>query len=637
MNRPGSSRLLVAAPPAAGIALLAGLLLSSGCTKPTTGLPRADPTRGAETKTDPWEAAAKRLRKETDLAACKAALNQLNIDLASRSEVPGPAPLGPDDMKALAALVPLAPPDADEVRPASYTGLDPVYLADCFYFRDAARSLDPGGTPPADLARVGFAWVCRQVYLNPWVVSVEPDLYQVAALPPTAVLQRGHGSGLERAYVFLALLQQMGLDACLIGPPTAGNKPAGPIATGPGGKILPVLPKGPFWAVGVRAEADVLLFDPWRGQPFPGPDGKGVGTLAQVKSDPNQLKAWFEDKTTPWDVTPDDVRTAAVFLAVPVSGLSPRMAMLDDKLKADTGARVAVNPTDLRARFLAASPAGPGLPAAEARFWGPPTDRFAYGRVTSGFLPPSEGGRDQSGPVGLFAQYRLHLIPRTVIVFPPVVALAPESPPAMRLRSAAAGLYEAAFFAPPSPRERIQRGQFQDAARDLTEKQQAFGRGLERLRIAAPDQIVEWCKVANEVHAALRAAQYPDPLQRNPQPDTDPGVAAARGAVEDFWKEQAATAQLIIDAASARVGRAEATFLLALAKHEEAERLQLQAERATGADSSRVRVMAANAWGEAANAWEAYLEQSGNLSGFPGREGHAKALAGRAEKLAQKK
>ena len=53
----------------------------------------------------------------------------------------------------------------------------------------------------------------------------------------------------------------------------------------------------------------------------------------------------------------------------------------------------------------------------------------------------------------------------------------------------------------------------------------------------------------------------------------------ARAAVEAFWRAQGQTAQVIIDRATARVGLAEATFQLALAKHEEAERQQLRADR----------------------------------------------------------
>jgi ribonuclease D len=617
MTLPRNARL-VAAAAAGAAALLAAVFFPAGCNKPARTVTSDE--KNKDEKTDPWEAVAKRLRKDTDPAAVKTALAQLTNDLASRTDVPPPQPLADADAKALAAVVPLAPQDLDALRPAGYSGVDPAYVADCLYLRDAARAIDPTGLPPADLARAAFAWVCRQVYLNPWRLD---DGRVVPAIPPVYVLRRGSGTGLERAYVFLALLQQLGLDGCLIGPPDAADKPAGFAPNGPAGKPLPGAPRGPFWAVGVRVGADVFLFDPWRGEPLP-------GTLAQLKANPGLLKAWFEDKTT--GLRAADVTAATVFLAVPVPALSPRMALLDEKLKADAGVRLAVNPAALRDRFLAAAPAGPGLPAAGVKFWNPPDDGLAYGRVLAAFLPAEEGGTDRAEPAHrLFNLYHFSFIPRTVFVLPPEL----KAPQAIdRLRIAGATNYEAAFFTPPSPRERMQRGQIQDATRYLADRQDAFVKGLERMRATDPGQIAKWCEAANEVYENLRRAQFPDPLQRQPQPDSDPAVQEARAAVEAFWRAQGQTAQVIIDRATARVGLAEATFQLALAKHEEAERQQLRADRATGADADRAKATAAAAWGEAANAWRTCLEQAGTLRDFPGRLDHARALADRATKQA---
>ncbi|HYH66761.1 MAG TPA: hypothetical protein VD866_18855, partial [Urbifossiella sp.] len=235
-----------------------------GCSKPD---PRTAPASGgnAAANADPWEAAAKRLAKETDPAGTRGALNKLAEDLAARPDVPAPPALTADAEKALVALARLAPEDVEVVRPAAYTTGDAVYLAECLYLRDAARSLDPVGLPPAEQARAAFAWVCRQVYLRPWLTD---DGRFVPAVPPTYVLRRGWGSGLERATVALALFQQLGLDAGLVGPPDAADKSVGyappwlTVAESP-------TAAGPFFAVAVRAGADVLLFDPFAGRAFP--------------------------------------------------------------------------------------------------------------------------------------------------------------------------------------------------------------------------------------------------------------------------------------------------------------------------------------------------------------------------------
>ena len=631
MNLPTDPRpvLLVSA----GIAAMSlGFLFFPGCTKPTPP-PTIDPKQQVGSS-DPWASLSQRLRKETDVAAVKSALGQLANDLAGQQGAAAPQSLSPEEEKKLAAVVPLTETDLGAIRSAGYSGLDAAHVADSFYLRDAARSLDPVGLPPNDLVRAGFEWTCRQVYLNPWTPEVQPGVFQAMIVPPTAVLRRGYGSGLERAYILLGLLRQMGIDGCLIGPPDAGKLHAGNVTAGPDGKPLTGSPKGPFWAVGAKVGGDILLFEPWRGSPFPGPDGKGIGTLAQIKQNPGQVQAWLDDKS--WGVTANDLKSGTVFLAVPLSGLSPRMALLDEKMKRDLGVDLAVSPAALRDHFTAAAPNGPGLPPAEVRFWNPPGDMFSYTRVLASFLPAEEGGTDRSAPGqgGLRDQYMLSLLPRSVLALPREL----EAPQAReRLAAAGAASYESAFLTPPTPRERIQRGQIQDATRYLADRQDTYVKGLERLRNASQTQIAEWCKRANEVYAELRRAQYPDPLQRQPQPDTDPAVVEARNAIEAFWRGDVQTAQVIIDQASARLGLAESSYLLALAKHEEAERQQLRADRAAGADAERARSVAQGAWSEAANAWRSYLEQSSSLTPLPGRNEHARLLSDRSIKLAQAK
>ena len=599
------------------VALLFALVMLAGCGKSGTGGPKED-TKAKEQRPDPWEVAAKKLRKDTDPTSVKTTLGQLKSDLAGRDDVPRPPALTPETEKALADLVPLAASDLAELRAPTFTSLDPVYVADCFYLRDAARSLDQPGSPPQKLAQLGFAWVCRQVYLNPWLIEVEPGVAVGTALPPTAVLRRGYGSGLERAYVFLALLQQLGIDGCLIGPPDAATKPSVLVVNGPDGKPLTGAPKGPFWAVGARVAGDVLLFDPWRGQQLP-------GTLAQLKANPDPLKPWFEDKANVWGVTPDDVKKATAFLAVPVSSLSPRMAKLDEKLTAEKPTdrvRLAIDPAALRTAFADQAK------VPEVKFWNPADDRFAYGRATATFLPLDEGGLDR-GELSdrLHTLYNRALLPRSVLSLPIDMLRQPLA--LDRLAQASAGSYFAAFFAAPAPRERIQRGQFQDATRNLTDKQDAYQKGLTRLRSDPTAQAArDWCQKAEELYAELGRVRL----------DNDPvSVANAQQAIELFWKQQGGAAQLILDRAGARVGLAEATFLLALTKHEEAERQQARAELKTGADADRAKTDAVRAWKEAANAWQSYLEMAPDQGGFPGRLPHARGLAARADELAAAK
>lgn len=577
--------------------------------------PRREDPDAAQLSGDPWEKAARRLRKETTAAACKAALNGLNNDLAADAATVHPHGLSPDAEEALARLVPLNDEDRAELRPAGFSAHDAVYLAECLYLRDCARAVAIPGLPPDRQADLAFAWVCRQVYLHPWLIETPRGL-QATALPPTYVLRRGYGSGLERAYVFLGLLQQLELDGCLIGPPEAADQPAGFLALGSDQQLLTGAPRGPFWAVGVRIGSDVRLYDPWRGDPFP-------ASLKQLRADPEAHRAWFAAPEHVSGCTPEDLKTAAVFLAVPVNALAPRLAVLEQQLRGpkEPGLRVEVR-LAVRADALAAA-----FGDLQPRFWNPPADPFAYGRTARTFLPAEEGGADRSERgTRLYDRYLAAQLPPDVVVPPPELRDIPEA--VARLRSAVAGAYAAAFLEPPNPRERIHRGEFQVAARELVARQDRYWQGLERLRNNpnAEAQLRDWARQANELYEQYRRARF---LDKDPAAEQQ----AAR-LIEKHWQANAATLQLVVDRASADVGHAEATFLIALCKHEQAEQLQARLEYATG-DTSGLKQEVRTAWAAAAAEWRTYASRVSSLDRFPGRADYVRRLSERAERMAR--
>jgi hypothetical protein len=608
--RPSSRRA------AAALSLAAALLaaLSGGCSKPVSTHASND---SSAPKGDPWKAAAARLKKDTDFAACKQALAALNSEVSRQEGEKFPAAT-PDQLAALAALVPLSAADREELSGAAFSTHDPAYVADCLYLRDAARSLDLAGLPPEQQADLAFAWVCRQVYLHPWPRNVGA-YYEPTVLPPTAVLRRGFGSGIERMYVLLALLQQLGLDGCLVGGPGAGDVQSrqGPPIDYPTVPKLRV-PRGPFWAAGVRAGGDVRLFDPFRGKPFP-------VTLNQLKANPGAAKAWFEDKANFSGATPDDAKRATAYLAVPVNALSPRMALFDAKMKGELGARFAY---DLKA--LGAMRAA--FPDPKPAFWNPPQDDFAYGRAARSYLPLGMGGGDRTpfSPERLYESSLREQLSPGVFTLPPEVAaeLPDNSRVRLELRSRAAPLLAISFLEPPTPRERIQRGQFQDAAVDLVGKQEAFAAGLERLRTADAAQqaqeIREWVERTNQLYDDLTRAESVTKDQK--------AAAEVAAQINQQWKQR--PAQLVIDKLSAEVGRAEAAYLLALCKHEQAERLQVRLRRA-GPDAARVKADALDAWRTALSAWRTYEQFSTAHAGFPGRAAHARKLREEAAKFVE--
>ena len=602
----------------APVGILAAVLLglaATGCGRPPSG--HKDETSQNGPKGDPWDAVAKRFRKETDLSACKSALSTLNHELANREGVEKPAALSESAEKSLTGLVPMHDSDREEIHSAAFSPHDPVYIADCFYLRDAARSLAIPGLTPEQLADLGFAWVCRQVYLSPWLIDTGERVV-AAALPPVAALRRGSGSALERMYVFLALLQQMGIDGCLIGSPDPGEVGQASALNADRKTVLAGGPARPFWAVGVRIERDkrsaIKLYDPWRGAPYP-------ATLSQLKANPDSYKSWFEDSANFSGITVDDMKQATAFLAIPVNSLSPRMAMLQKKLKDQVDVALAIDPQALRDRFPDPKPA----------YWNPPNDRFAYGRAARTYLPVEKGGADRTerSPYNIYRGSLEAQLPSEQELTPVELRRAEiEQNKELvgdiktRIRNYARGVFGAAFLEPPTPRERIQRGQFRDALRLLDETQGEFAKARDRVRLTRDsDQVMhDWVARAVELYGSFG--------RTGASGDT-------RAALDEHWKAQGAG--LLLDRALGEVGQAEAAYLTALCQHEQAERAQARLEHPGTTNTAPLKEAAGKAWTTALNAWNGYREQHASAhSSWPaGRAEHVATLMARARQLAR--
>jgi hypothetical protein len=605
---------------AVAVAVLA--ILPAGCgTDAATDKPAVTTTQ--QSQTDPWTDALAELKADADPATCRRVLSRLGAELSAAPAADQLAGLSADGEKALRAVMPLTDEDLAEVRPAGFTPLDGAYLSDCLYLADAARVIDPPDPTPARRAEAAFAWVCRQVEPRPWLILVNQSALS-PALPPTAVLRRGSGSGLERAYVFLALLQQFGIDGCLIGGPKSGGQPsAAPFpATSTG------VPRGPFWAVGARVGADVLVFDPWRGEPLPGPDGR-IATLAGITANPNVLKPWFDDKTNPWGVTVDNVKEATAYFALPLNAAAPRVAVLEKKLTAaDRPVRLATDPVALQARFASEAKL-PGLTA-----WNPAHDPFALSRTLATYLPTSEGGKDP-GKVGERIQdrYKAELLPPSVFAIPEGVN---TQETAKQLVGLSANRFATAFLVDPTPREQMQRGAYFKASSLLVDQRRTFADARERARTDRNREqaVRKWVQEANEVSANVGRRRLD--AKQNPE-----ALADAQAQYNRFWSGQSlrgdGTTGMIVDAAVAEAGLAEATYLLALCKHEQAEAAQARADSARGTDelAERAKEQAKEAWAEAQNWWSQYAPLAPSQEqGFPGRTRQSGRLAARAEKMA---
>jgi uncharacterized membrane protein YkoI len=575
MNR--SLQLKLAAAGALLVAVLVGVyfFLSANIDPhtPTTG----KRTEGVE---QPLERARNILRKDGDLSACRLALQQVNAHLADPKTQQPPSLSAARQAELRQQQLILDESELAEVTSPHFTLLDGHHLELCLLLRDAARALET--RPRADLhvepqveAAAAFAWVVRQVGLD----QIESDLaHERRVLAPQFVLRRGYGSPLARSLLFLGLVEQLGLDGCLLALPGESGK------------------ETRYWVCGVLGEKDQLyLFDPRLGIPLPGPGGKGIATLAEVEGKASPLRQLDFGKELAYDITPEQAANSEVHLAPSLSALAPRMELLETKLLPPAvRVRLAAKPATAR-RFTQALKAG-GHKKTEVKLaaWA--------ARMQRRFLPKSEGGIDEPRPGmpgvqqnalrALFAPYLRLFVEALPPQIRPRRELEFQVPPINRLVGPFVEQFQSLLLAPGQPRDLILRGQY-------TEAQTALGPAYER----ALDQkkqfeilfkgngpgvkaLEEWYDVAGRV--AARSGE-------------------GTGGLEEVNKQYGQVLSALIGGAGVDQRIAEIAFQQNLCQQEQAEHLQYRLDHFPKEVSDKEVEQAERLWRETRTSWANYL------------------------------
>jgi hypothetical protein len=634
-------RLLIGLGGLAGVALLTFLFWPS--TKPS----RPPWETGGDTG-GTLEQARRELGKATDLDSCRSALREVN-DYLRRDPKERPKPLAPKEREWLLARTDLGlqPDELAEVENDTFTLLDGQHLEFCFLLRDAARTYGLGRRDAADEAQqrdqaaAAFAWVMRQVRLQE--ASNEP------LLPPHFVLRRGWGTSLERALVFLALLQQLGLDGCLIG------------NSDPDGSLF-------FWACGVLIGKDLLLFDARLGLPLPGPDGRGIATLAALRQQPQLLDQLTVDRELTYDVKAEQVGQARIYLACPLSAMAPRMQFLQEQLKLDV--TLAAHPVQLFERFEAVA-RGPGdQKALPVQFWNYAT------RLLRSFLPADEGGIDLTNrrSSSLAALVPLALLPGQLLKLEgEVLQIREPGEPGLRMytlfgeqfydylllpRSNQVSLRAALLNDDPPPsarpqdqkeleaikdkakdvarsrdnlRELLLRGRFDDASRELNRRQEQVARRRQQMELyleqaakaagtnprrdgtphPAVQQLLDWFDT-QVIPAHRELGEIREQVEKGKARQRDlQDLQQAAGRVAQIWRQGGQTLALVLDAHAAELLGAEVTFQQGLCRHEQAEAAHAQADPKAAAAAAEAR----EAWTIARDQWLRYTTDYQSIRG----------------------
>ena len=221
-------------------------------------------------------------------------------------------------------------------------GGDVIAVRDRRWLADIANSARGDAIDDIDVARNLFEWTIRSL-----AIVSDPPMVPSTETPgtrwflPGEMLLSGRASAAQRAWIFIELLRQAGLDGVMLATGDAAAGSARP------------------WLPAVVTGGEAYLFEPTYGMPVPGPNGAGVATARQAAADPAILEA-LSLPDRPYPVKSSDVASLSVLVVADPWSLSRRMAALDKECAAKHGMRLAVDADALGARAAA------GLPGVDA-------------------------------------------------------------------------------------------------------------------------------------------------------------------------------------------------------------------------------------------------------------------------------
>jgi hypothetical protein len=554
------------------------------------------------------ETARQGLSRQTDLNACRSALQQINTEMGEKASLHPPA-LTKQQKDWLRDELHLDKEELGEVESSHYTRLDNHHLFRCFLMRDAANALEIKGVrgqaggqavreKPLDQAVRTFAWVMREVRLRP---------EEGEASPRSFVLRRGWGNALERALVFLAMLEQFG-EADAPQPELLGFLLEVP--NGRGGMNL--------WTCGVVIGdgKDVYLFDPHLGLPLPGPDGEGVATLAQARAKSEILAQLNVDEKNRYPVTREQAQAAQAQLVCPLSALSPRMRYLQDKLLAPAvRVRLARDAVKDAERIKSACSAGAAKPTPV---------QLAKDKCTllRRFLPPDEGGADTTSRA---QRFQFELVPWNALpaVFQDERLFPRKSAMGMQVLALFAASFVTPIMEPGCARDLLLRGRYGSAVEKLVSERATWRSAVEQRANSEylQEQFQTWLDEATRVYANLARAKSSQEREQ------------AEKQVSKLWTGRSSLAvHVLLNSAAASARSPEVDYQLGLCSQEQAEqtqaRLDLQAQAGVKPFASDVENARKN-WQLALDNWKRFEED------YPTHPDVAAArrLRGRAEAM----
>ncbi|HEY1785568.1 MAG TPA: tetratricopeptide repeat protein [Pirellulales bacterium] len=248
-----------------------------------------------------------------------------------------------------------------------FTINDMIALQEAIWTRDIAKNARGDQLDELSIAEQLFDWTVRNLQL----VEDPPAGTPAIEHSPAEILLLGRGTARERAWVFLLLLRQQGLDGVVLAIP--GHDGSGEDKSPPR-----------QWLTAFVTDNDLFLFDPSLGMPIPGPAGHRVATLADVAADDELLRKLDLSSTRPYPVKAEQLGHLVAYVEASPAGLSRRMETLEAHLTGDQRVILTARPQRVAERLA-------GRPQIDQiRYWSMPYEFWkARGERTPGQPSPS--------------------------------------------------------------------------------------------------------------------------------------------------------------------------------------------------------------------------------------------------------
>jgi len=175
-------------------------------------------------------------------------------------------------------------------------------------------------------AKKMFDWVVRNIQLDSESTSSQTRPRQL----PWETLLFAHGTAAERAWLFILMARQQGIDAAILAIPNTDDKTKNKFGE---------------WLVAVLVDGKLYLFDMLLGLPIPAPDGISLtisgeldikpATLAQVTQDDTLLRQLELDEKPESEAKPTDLKDTVALIEASPTYLALRMKMIESRLTGD--------------------------------------------------------------------------------------------------------------------------------------------------------------------------------------------------------------------------------------------------------------------------------------------------------------